>query len=89
MMPAYIICYDLIKRKDYPELFKAIKALGSWWHCLDSTWIVVNDGPSTTIRNTLQKHIDADDRLLVAKLSGEAAWIHLDKECSDWLMKNL
>jgi hypothetical protein len=88
-MAAYMIGYDLIKRKDYPELIDAIKRLGKWWHCLDSTWIVVHPGPSTSIRNALKPHIDGDDRLLVAKLSGEAAWAHFDKECADWLVNNL
>lgn len=40
-MSIYLITYDLMAPgKDYNKLFDAIKKLGSWFHCLDSTWIV-------------------------------------------------
>lgn len=89
-MASFLISYDLTRPgQDYPELFEAIKKLGKWWHCLDSTWIVVNSGPSSTIRDTLSKHIDRNDTLLVTKLTGEGAWTGFDKKCSDWLKENL
>lgn len=40
-MQVYCNGYDLNKRgKDYKDLIPAIKALGTRWHCLDSTWRV-------------------------------------------------
>lgn len=89
-MQSYLITYDLMKPgQDYQKLFAAIKALGLWWHCLDSTWIVKHAGPASAIRDALQPFIDANDRLLVVKLSGEAAWFGFSKECADWLRTNL
>lgn len=41
-MAAYMVGYDLhpSRGETYDELIQAIKRLGSWWHHLDSTWIV-------------------------------------------------
>ena len=90
-MSVYIIGYDLNKPdKDYPDLINAIKELsGTWWHNLDSTWLVVHDGDAGHIRNTLTPHIDSDDELLVSRLSGEAAWAGFSDSARKWLRDNL
>lgn len=89
-MATYLIGYDLnAPGQDYKELIEAIKTLGAWWHHLDSTWIVKHDGPATNIRDTLQPHIDANDELLVVKLTGEAAWVGFNTKGSTWLKNNL
>ena len=90
-MAIYLIGYDLIKRKDYPELYKAIQAIANdYWHCIDSTWIIVTDMKHGDVRDTLRPHIDADDRLLVVTLTKGAAWTtSFDKDCQDWLRKYL
>ena len=89
-MKSYLIGYDLNKTgQDYETLIEQIKKLGTWWHCLDSTWIIKSDLTATQIRDNLQSYIDSNDELLVAKLSGEAAWIGFGDECSNWLKNNL
>ena len=89
-MASYLIGYDLNRPgQNYPELFTAIKAIGLWWHCLDSTWIVKTDKSAIQIRDVLQPHIDNSDELLVARLTGEAAWAGFNQECSSWLTSNL
>lgn len=89
-MTTFMIGYDLNRPgQNYNELFEAIKALGLWWHCLDSTWIVKSNLTSVQIRDKLAAHIDLNDSLLVAILSGDAAWIGFSDECSSWLKDNL
>lgn len=89
-MTTYIICYDLNRPgQNYSELYEAIKALGTWWHCLDSTWIVKSGLTSVQVRDKLSSCIDGNDRLLVATLSGDAAWIGFNDKCSSWLKNNL
>ena len=98
-MPVYMIGYDLHEDEDYTDLEKAIAKLcevGAW-HCLDSTWIIVNRGPSSAIRDALLPHLlrpndqakptrQRGDSLLVAKFTGEAAWTKsFDTHCQDWL----
>ncbi|SCW80255.1 SinR family protein [Mucilaginibacter sp. NFR10] len=89
-MNTYIIGYDLDKPgQDYTHLNEAIKEIGTWWHCLDSTWLVRSTLSATTIRDRLMKIMDNNDELLVAKLSNEAAWFGFNKNCTDWLHQNI
>ena len=89
-MKSYLITYDLRKPgQNYDELYKAIKAIGSWWHCLESNWIVKSNLSAVQIRDKVSPHIDKNDKLLVAHLSGECAWMGFDTDCSKWLKDNL
>ncbi len=91
MTKTYLISYDLITPgKDYKTLHDAIKGLSNtWWHCLESVWIIKTSSDAVAIRDLLSKHIDQNDKLLVVGLSGEGAWIHFTDECSKWLKNNL
>ncbi len=89
-MKTYMIGYDLDRPgQDYPELIEAIKNYGWWWHHLDSTWIIRTDSSAAQIRDYLQQFIDPNDELLVARLSGEAAWRGIPERGSKWLRDNL
>lgn len=89
-MKTYLIGYDLNRpEQDYPKLIEAIKKIGSWWHCLDSTWIVKADTSAKAIRDSLNGCIDGNDELLVASLAGESAWSGFDDRCSSWLNDNI
>jgi hypothetical protein len=90
-LKTYLIGYDLNRPgQNYPELFDAIKQVGgTWWHCLDSTWIVKSDSTAKAIRDELAPHVDQGDELLVVNLTGESAWRGFNKECSDWLLNNI
>jgi hypothetical protein len=89
-MKTYMIGYDLNKPgQNYTELIDAIKTLGTWWHCLDSTWLVKSNSTAIQIRDALSAHIDSSDELLVAQISGDAAWVGFDTQCSSWLKNNL
>ena len=89
-MAAQLISYDLKKPgQDYGKLFDAIKAIGSWWHCLESVWIVVTDKSSSVVRDELQTHVDSNDKLVVLKLSGGWASLNLPDNCNEWLKNSL
>jgi hypothetical protein len=92
-MALYMIGYDLhpTKGETYNELIEAIKGLGAWWHCLDSTWLVICNLSAVQVRDTLWQHMKPDDQLLVltyTKGSG-AAWNGFAGECGSWLKNNL
>lgn len=88
-MASYLVTYDLIKQKNYAPLIEQLKQY-NYWHCLDSTWIIESNGTAEALRNLFGQHIDADDKLIVLKLTGEAAWTtSFPQNCQVWLRKNL
>lgn len=87
-MSSFIVSYDLISDKDYSKLYEAIRNYGYFAHVLESVWIVNSSDSSATIRDNLSSYMDSDDKLFVAKLSGESAWRNLSTEISDWIKSN-
>lgn len=89
-MKTYLVSYDLNKPgKNYDKLIEAIKGYGTWWHHLDSTWIIKTNNTAVEIRDYLWKHMDSSDELLVVRLSGEGAWQGFNDAGSKWLKTNL
>jgi hypothetical protein len=86
-MATLMIGYDLNKPgKDYEPLIKAIKELGTWWHHLDSTWLVKSAMTASEARDTLKAHLDGNDELLVIDVTGQArAWSGFNESGSKWL----
>ena len=89
-MSVFLIGYDLKKPgQDYSDLFKAIKTYGTWWHHLDSTWIIETDDSAKEVRDFLANYIDSNDELLVASIAAPAAWRGFNSKGSEWLKKHL
>ena len=89
-MATYIISYDLNKPgQNYNDLYDAIKSFGTWWHHLDSTWLIVTTQTATQIRDKLTRHLDNNDCLLVVKSGGVGAWTGFSDKGSQWLKDNL
>lgn len=87
LVPTLLIAYDLnAPGQRYGELIEAIKALGAWWHHLDSTWLVVTTATATAVRDALLAHVDAGDELLIADVTGDGrAWYGFSDSGSAWL----
>lgn len=91
-MSTYIVGCDLhpTRGETYEELINAIKEVGStWWHHLDSTWVVVTDKTATQVRDALKQHLKSDDQLLVVESSHVAAWTGFNDNGSQWLKANV
>jgi hypothetical protein len=94
-MATYIIGYDINKegaayQAANKALIEAIKArFTTWWHHLDSTWIVATEWSASQIRDALKPYLDKDDELLVLKYGGEAAWAGFNEKGKGWLKSNL
>ncbi|NKL18482.1 hypothetical protein [Rhizobium leguminosarum] len=81
----YAINYDLKKQgQDYSGLYGAIKALGSWWHYLGSTWLVDTSLDANQIVERLTPHFDGNDRLLVIKMGNDRQGL-LPEKAWDWI----
>lgn len=90
-MNTLLIGYDLNKAgKNYEGLIEEIKKASTWWHHLDSTWLVKSDESAKEVRDRLKPHLDADDELLVVNITGDvAAWVGFSDRGSKWLKENL
>ncbi|PRF40284.1 SinR family protein [Burkholderia multivorans] len=91
-MTTILIGYDLVGKDgmDYGKLEDAIKGLGGWWHCLDSTWLITIALTEVQVRGRLLNYIGANDRLLVLTPGRPAgAWYGMSDVCGDWLKRNL
>ena len=86
----YEISYDLNRPgKDYPDLYDAIKKLGSWCHPVDSTWFVKSSLEAKDIRDRLAGVMDKSDALIVVTATAPGAWTGLSTEATSWLKANL
>jgi len=80
-----LVTYDLIRpHQDYDGLYESLKKLGSWWHYLDSTWIIATGLSADEIFQQIGTHIDSDDSVFIAPISRD--WYgQLPQEALDWL----
>ena len=90
-MNTLLVGYDLNRPgQNYEELIKFLKAQTSWWHALDSTWIVVTPKSTAELRDEIKRFIDANDDVLVMDVQGDAwATFGLSKQANDWLRKHI
>ena len=64
-----LITYDLNKPgQNYSNLYEEIKKAGTWWHHLDSTWIISTDQAPSEWQKRLQTHMDDNDSLLIIEV---------------------
>ena len=84
-----LISYDLNNpKRDYRGLYKEIKKADTWWHHLDSTWIIRTNQNPETWQNRLRRHLDRDDSLLIIEVRNNyQGW--LPEEAWQWLERNL
>ena len=88
-MTSMIVEYDLCSPgRNYDELYKAIKSYDEWAHITESTWFIKTNDTCVQVRDKLTAHMDNNDRIFVAALTGVAAWRNVLCD-SDYLKKNL
>jgi hypothetical protein len=89
-MQSFMVTYDLIKRKDYPELWDALKSFPGYLHILGSVWIVKANASAEQVFDYLRPHIDDDDKMIVVLLQREAKWsLSFPKNVHDWIQNYL
>ena len=85
-----LVTYDLNKPgQDYPDLYDAIKnCSSSWWHFLDSTWLIDTNLSTSQVSDQLRKEIDKNDSLLVIRVHGDyTGW--LPEKAWQWLRERV
>jgi hypothetical protein len=87
-----LIAYDIHppKGEAYDGLIGAIQSLGTWWHHLETIWIVQCAQKPGEIRDRLKSQIGSEDQLLVVDISGDTAgWAGISDTGSKWLADNI
>lgn len=88
MKKTYLISYDMAEGGDYGELYKAIKAYGTWAHITESLFAVVTEQSAKELRENLGVYFPKGSKLFIVKSGAEAAWRNVI--CSnEWLKDNL
>ncbi|MBB4096969.1 hypothetical protein [Sphingomonas kyeonggiensis] len=89
-MAAFIVTYDLMKQgQNYTCITNKLKSYGTHWHLQGSVWIIETTQSAVQIRDSLKPCLDQNDKLLVARLEGEAAWLGYGDEEGKWLKDRL
>jgi len=73
---AYLITYDLHKRRDYAALYRL---MASWraTRLTESLWLASLVGPAATIRNIVAANLDHDDTVAVLEVKHGSDWATL------------
>ncbi|WP_205882415.1 hypothetical protein [Limnobacter profundi] len=88
-MTVYCVSYDLNKTgQNYSALYEELKRSSSWWHYLDSTWLIYTLETADQLSERLLKHTDQNDRLLVIKVvKAYQGW--LSEEAWKWIREHV
>lgn len=82
----YLITYDLkTPKRNYEGLYEAIKRASSWWHYLESTWIVKTSESVSDFSRRLNEQLGENDRLLVVNITNADRNGWLPKKAWEWI----
>ena len=84
-MRVLLVTYDLNKPgQNYDGLYDLLKSANSWWHHLDSTWILYTRLSPEIWSQKIRSVIDSGDHFLIIEVrSNYQGW--LPKKAWDWL----
>lgn len=87
----YLVTYDLrVPGRNYQLLYDAFKQATTWWHYLESTWILVSPEELSVWQERIRNVIDANDSFLILELktgTEHGGW--LPQKAWDWLNQQL
>jgi hypothetical protein len=80
-----LITYDLKKPgQNYTALHEEIKKAGTWWHHLESTWLIETSQTPQQWFARLAPHIDQNDHILIIEVK-KNYWGWLPPKAWEWL----
>lgn len=88
-MTVYCVSYDLNKAgQNYNALYEELKESSSWWHYLDSTWLIYTSETADQLSKRLLIHTDKNDHILVIKVVKEyQGW--LTEDAWKWIREHV
>jgi hypothetical protein len=90
-MNTLLVSYDLKSPgKDYQKLWDHLKSYNNYLKPLESFWFIKTSLSAKDARDKIKQFMDANDRIIVIKVTGaEAAWNNLGDTASQWIKNNL
>lgn len=90
MKSVKIISYDLKgTTKDYSNLINSIKEYGSWWHYLESFWLLYTDKSVSELTENLTTYLDKEDRMLIIDTLSNSYNGWLPQKAYDWISERI
>ncbi|HRV05234.1 MAG TPA: hypothetical protein P5025_09405, partial [Candidatus Ratteibacteria bacterium] len=74
--------------QDYTSLYNTIKSADSWWHYLESTWLIKTNQNPSAWTDKIKRVIDPNDYLFVVDISGKSYNGWLPQKAWDWINQN-
>lgn len=82
----YLITYDLKKPgRDYNSLHETIKSAKSWWHYLESTWLIHTNLSVEDWSDKIRNVIDTNDLFLIVDITKQPRQGWLIKKAWSWI----
>lgn len=69
----------------YPDLERALKALGNWSNRLKGQWIIESRFNASQIRDLLKPHVTPQDRVFVARMTRNWAGTNMGDGFQEWM----
>lgn len=84
-----LVTYDLnVPSKNYEELYKVLKTASSWWHYLDSTWLLYTNDTVSSWCDKIRKVTDENDVFLVVDITKQPRSGWLTKKAWTWIKEH-
>lgn len=91
-MKTYLITYTLSKPEtynSYKSLYECIRSYIYWANPLDNIWIIATNQSRTDIWNTLSKHVDINDQVLIMEVNSNWLAYNTDTAATEWMTKSI
>ena len=84
-----LVSYDLkTPNKNYEDLYATLKTADSWWHYLESTWLLYTTSSVDDWQKKIKNIIDDNDNFIVVDITGCTRNGWLPKKAWEWIRRH-
>ena len=82
----YMISYDLkAPNRNYDDLYAILKTAESWWHYLESTWLIYTSDGIEAWQMKIKSAIDNNDSFIIVNVTKQPRNGWLPKKAWEWI----
>ena len=82
----YLISYDLkAPNRNYDDLYAILKTADSWWHYLESTWLIYTSDGIEAWQMRIKSAIDNNDSFIIVDVTKQPRNGWLPKKAWEWI----